>query len=52
MNEERALTTEAPTPCNPPDVVQFLFVNFPPEWRVVILISKADLFLNLGSAHF
>ena len=38
-NSERALTTDAPTPCNPPDTLYPPPPNLPPACRTVIITS-------------
>ena len=41
----RALTTDNPTPCSPPEVLYIFSENFPPACNVVKTTSKALLFL-------
>ena len=43
--DDKALTTDAPTPCNPPDAPYAPPPNFPPAWSSVRTTSKAETFL-------
>ena len=43
VSVESALTTLTPTPWRPPEVLYALPSNLPPEWRVVMMTSSADL---------
>ena len=42
---DRAFTTEAPTPCNPPDAPYAPPPNFPPACSSVRTTSRAETFL-------
>ena len=44
---ESALTTETPTPCNPPDTLYESWSNLPPACNCVIITSAADIFSPL-----
>ena len=44
---ESALTTETPTPCNPPEILYELWSNFPPACNCVMITSAADFFSPL-----
>src|SRR5690349_25070322 len=39
---ESALTTDAPTPCRPPDTAYPPPPNLPPAWRIVCTTSTVD----------
>ncbi len=40
---DRALTTDTPTPCNPPEILYELLSNFPPACKTVMTISGVVL---------
>ncbi len=42
---ESAFTTDAPTPCKPPEYLYPSPPNLPPAWSVVIMVSSADTFV-------
>ena len=41
---DKALTTETPTPCSPPDTLYESWSNLPPACNCVIITSAADFF--------
>ena len=42
-HSDRALTTETPTPCSPPETLYELSSNLPPACSTVMMTSAADL---------
>ena len=43
--EDSALTTETPTPCNPPLTVYAPDSNFPPACKVVSTVVRVEIFV-------
>src|SRR3989344_4808778 len=43
--EERAFTTETPTPCKPPETLYPSPPNFPPAWSIVMTVSSVETFV-------
>lgn len=41
---DKALTTETPTPCNPPETLYVSLSNLPPAWSTVMTTSTAGFF--------
>ena len=44
---DKALTTETPTPCNPPETLYESWSNLPPACNCVMITSAADFFSPL-----